>query len=308
MSQPVLYIFSGLPASVKTTLSPLLAVRLGNTHLRIDTIEQGLRDLAQFEPEGKGYRLAYRIARDNLNLGQSLIADSCNPIALTRREWEQVAIEAGAASVNIEVICSDAKIHSERAETRDVDIPDIVLPDWLATQERHYEAWSVPRIVIDTADQNVEASFEMLLAGLKNRSAGNSKQTDRDCTRSQTSNTLRFALFASMPQVLVMHGDWRDDFLSMAPFDLLFADGGGIGSSGETRWQQVADLVRPGGMLVIDVLTQESLWPDEWRGQSDPKRELAFNSGWFISCEVRTTDETSAFLMVRRAGRPDVQL
>ncbi len=84
-----LFIFPGLPGTGKTTLSKRLAQRINAVHLRIDTLEQGLRDLCGVKVEGGGYRLAYRIAADNLRLGIDVIADSCNPSELTRREWEQ---------------------------------------------------------------------------------------------------------------------------------------------------------------------------------------------------------------------------
>lgn len=68
LSYPILYIFSGLPASGKSTLAKLLAAKVGATYVRIDTVEQGLRDLCNFKVEGEGYRLSYRIIRDNLDL------------------------------------------------------------------------------------------------------------------------------------------------------------------------------------------------------------------------------------------------
>lgn len=79
MKTPTLYIFSGLPATGKSTLAELLARRLGAAYVRIDTIEQALRDLCSVDVQGEGYRLAYRVAADNLRLGISVVADSCNP-------------------------------------------------------------------------------------------------------------------------------------------------------------------------------------------------------------------------------------
>ncbi len=46
-------------------------------------------------------------------LGLDVVADSCNPIQLTREEWKQTAREAGAHHRNIEVICSDLEEHQQ---------------------------------------------------------------------------------------------------------------------------------------------------------------------------------------------------
>jgi hypothetical protein len=72
--------FCGLPGSGKSTLARAVARRYNAVYLRIDTVEQALRDLCSVDVQGEGYRLAYRIASDNLRLGHSVVADSCNPI------------------------------------------------------------------------------------------------------------------------------------------------------------------------------------------------------------------------------------
>lgn len=169
VNAPTLYIFSGLPGSGKTTLSRRLATELTATHLRIDTIEQALRDLCDVEVEGEGYRLAYRVAADNLKLGLSVVADSCNPIELTRREWESVAEAQGAKFINIEVICSDEQEHRRRVEFRDSSIPNLILPTWEEVETREYHPWATPRIMIDTASVSSETSYRQLQSALKNR-------------------------------------------------------------------------------------------------------------------------------------------
>jgi predicted kinase len=74
--QPILYIFSGLPGTGKTTMSQGLSQRINVLHLRIDTIEQALKDLCRIVATGEGYQLAYRLAAENLFLGNHVIADS----------------------------------------------------------------------------------------------------------------------------------------------------------------------------------------------------------------------------------------
>ena len=161
-----LYVFSGLPGTGKTALSQQLASRVKAVYLRIDTVEQTLRDLCGIVVEGEGYRLAYRVAADNLRLGVSVVADSCNPVELTRVEWEMVAGDTQARCVNIEVICSDALEHQRRVETRKSNVPGLVLPTWEAVLRREYHAWTRDRIVIDTAHKTENECFEELLNSL----------------------------------------------------------------------------------------------------------------------------------------------
>ena len=165
-SPTMLFIFSGLPGSGKSTLAQVLAKQLDAVYLRIDTIEQGLRDICAIEVQGEGYRLAYRIASDNLRLGRSVVADSCNPIELTRREWEEVARVAAADFANIEVICSDGAEHRRRVETRASEVPGLRLPTWSEVANREYHDWTIDRIVIDTAGRSEAESVRELLSEL----------------------------------------------------------------------------------------------------------------------------------------------
>jgi predicted kinase len=163
MKNPTLYIFSGLPGSGKSTLAKELSRTIGAVYIRIDTIEQALRDLCHCTVQGEGYRLAYRLIADNLRLGSSVVADSCNPIALTRREYETIAEKCACAYQNIEIICSDKTEHKHRVETRSGDIPNLNLPTWEEVESRAYDLWTEKHIVIDTARKSIENCLRELL-------------------------------------------------------------------------------------------------------------------------------------------------
>ena len=156
----MLLIFGGLPASGKSTISKSVAERLNATYLRIDTIEQTLRDVGIEEVQGEGYAIAYRIAADNLERGATVVADSVNPIELTRQAWRSVGESAGVRSVEIEVTCSSVEEHKHRVETRRVNIDKLVLPTWEDVLARDYEPWKGATMRIDTAGETPAQSVE----------------------------------------------------------------------------------------------------------------------------------------------------
>ncbi len=149
----MLIVFAGSPGSGKTTIARALALRLRATYLRIDTIEQAVRDagLTKDELGAAGYLVAYAVAEENLGGGRRVVADCVNPVALTRQAWRDVACRAGAGIAEIEVMCSDEAEHRRRVETRTQDIAGLQLPTWAEVLARVYEPWTEPHGVIDTA-------------------------------------------------------------------------------------------------------------------------------------------------------------
>jgi len=162
-TKPTLYIFSGLPGVGKSALAKNVAKLLNAVYIRVDTIEQGLRDLCNFDVQGEGYRLAYKIVQDNLRVGNNVAADQCNPINLTRKEWNDVAIKNGCNYVNIEIICSDKSEHRNRVECRENEIENLTLPTWKEVTERKYDVWDEEHIIIDTANRTVEECIDELM-------------------------------------------------------------------------------------------------------------------------------------------------
>jgi predicted kinase len=163
MSGSKFFIFSGLPGTGKSTLASRLASHLPAVYLRVDTIEQGLRELCNYKVEGEGYRLSYRLAKENLLLGNKVVADSVNPWTLSRNEWNSVATRIKVPFVDIEITCSDQSEHRKRVETREQTVPGLKMPTWKDVVDREYHAWDRSRIQIDTAGKSVEQSFIELL-------------------------------------------------------------------------------------------------------------------------------------------------
>jgi predicted kinase len=164
----LLIVFSGLPGVGKSTIAAMLARRLRATYLRIDTIEQALLACATL-PDGvvaEGYAVAYCLAEDNLRTGGTVIADSVNPLPVTRDAWVAVAARAAAQVLEVEIVCSDVEEHRRRGETRSSDVAGLRLPTWQEVQARDYQAWDRPRLVVDTAGQSAEAALAEVLAGL----------------------------------------------------------------------------------------------------------------------------------------------
>lgn len=153
----MLVIVGGRPATGKTTICRSLARRIDAVHLRIDTVEQAIVGSGAAEhPIGAvGYEVGYALAADHLRQGLTVVADSVNPLPVTRDAWLAVGAAAGTAVVEIEIVCSDAGEHRRRASVRTSDIPGLPLPGWEAITARDYRPWGGDHVVCDTAGRTV---------------------------------------------------------------------------------------------------------------------------------------------------------
>ena len=167
----ILIIFGGLPGTGKTTIARELARRIGAVHLRIDSIEQAIMGSAPSSRslDDTGYRVAYAVAGDNLIVGRTVIADSVNPLPITRDAWIEVAVRARVRAVEIEVTCSGADEHRRRVDMRKTDTPGHRLPTWQEVVSRDYHPWDRKHVVIDTAHNSVEQNVKMIRATLSSQ-------------------------------------------------------------------------------------------------------------------------------------------
>jgi predicted O-methyltransferase YrrM len=111
-------------------------------------------------------------------------------------------------------------------------------------------------------------------------------------------------LFASVPNMRVLHGDWHDVLPPEAPFDVLFFDGGGWKRSPSQQMSAESDraleLVATGGVVAMDNLTPEHLWPLDGPSWPDALREHWLGNNRLVATEVLTTPDSSAILAVMR--------
>jgi predicted kinase len=165
---PALIVFGGLPGTGKTTVSRELAMRLAATYLRIDAIEQSLRN-AGLAIGATGYAVANALAAENLRLGRLVVADCVNPVQASRAGWRQTALQNLAHIVEIELVCSDWAVHRHRAEGRSPDVSGLELPGWEEIVNRHYEPWDREHLVLDTADGSRDDLVEQAEAYIRGK-------------------------------------------------------------------------------------------------------------------------------------------
>jgi predicted kinase len=157
----MLIVFGGLPGTGKTTISRTLARRLRAVHLRIDVIEQAIRNASVLSGGVgiAGYATANALAEANLAGGLSVVADCVNPVRESRLAWRAIAAAAHVPIVEVEVVCSDAAEHRRRVEQRTADVPGLVPPDWSSVSRHAYEPWTEPHFVLDTASLSPSAAI-----------------------------------------------------------------------------------------------------------------------------------------------------
>lgn len=167
----MLIIFGGPPGVGKTAVASKLAAEIGAVYLRIDSIEQALRDSGSVNQplNDAGYRVAYALAEENLRLGRTVVADSVNPLSLTRDAWLEVAKKVGVAAIEVEVKCSDVNEHQRRVEQRATHISGLRPPTWEEVVSREYHPWTREHVVLDTAASSLEQNVSTLRTILRKR-------------------------------------------------------------------------------------------------------------------------------------------
>jgi predicted kinase len=158
-----LVVFCGLPGVGKTTLSRGVADRLGATLLRIDTIEAAIvTTLAPFQDSPVGYVVAGWVAADQLRSGRLVVADAVNGVQEVRDAWGQVASGCGVPLRFVEVVCTDEPEHRRRVESRAREMPGHEIPTWQQVQQRRWDPFTEPRLLVDNVGDPTARIDEVL--------------------------------------------------------------------------------------------------------------------------------------------------
>lgn len=164
----MLIAIGGLPANGKTTIARALATQSHAVYVRIDTIETAIgRAEGRFQQGNgwelpPGYAVGYDVAADQLSIGLDVVAESVNPLRVSRDAWREAGRRVGARVVEVEVVCSDLEEHRRRAEGREIDIAGLTKPTWEQITSREYEPWERDRLVVDSAVLGAEESAQLV--------------------------------------------------------------------------------------------------------------------------------------------------
>lgn len=103
-------------------------------------------------------------------------------------------------------------------------------------------------------------------------------------------------IFTDDPLVEVLAADWST-LTDKGPFSLLFLDSG---EPKDVGVDAIADLVEPGGIVVLDDFAPCEMWPPITGGRVDTLREEWLTDERFTTVEVMIAPDASALIATRR--------
>jgi predicted kinase len=149
---PTLFVLAGLPGVGKSTLARALAREHGAMWLRVDTVEAALLTSGigrSFATGLAAYVAAERVARDQLEIGRSVVLDAVNGVPEARQMWRALARATRARRIVIELRLADRAEHRRRVEARAPPTPPLPKPTWAQVVAREYLPWEEPIVAVD---------------------------------------------------------------------------------------------------------------------------------------------------------------
>ncbi|MEM1076976.1 MAG: AAA family ATPase [Pseudomonadota bacterium] len=143
---------SGVPGVGKSTIARAFAGETGALWLRVDHVEQAMREshIQTDDLADGGYAALQAVAAAALEHGFDVLAHSLNPIQLTQVAWRAATAEKNGRHLDVELSFSDKAAHRQRVEIRASDVPGRALSDWPAVLDRRYEPFTSADLQLDT--------------------------------------------------------------------------------------------------------------------------------------------------------------
>lgn len=156
----MLVVISGLPGVGKTTVSDLVADRLGAVRLSIDPVEDAM--LASGCEPGMttgiaAYEAVGAMAELNVRAGRIVVVDAVNDSEPARETWRRAAVAAGARICWIVLAVRDEAAHASRLRGRDRGFLRVGEPTWAEVVSRPMAPWEDTHLAIDTAAKGADA-------------------------------------------------------------------------------------------------------------------------------------------------------
>ncbi len=153
----MLIVVSGLPGCGKSTIADAVGRVLGVPVFSVDPIEAAIWRSgvpASHETGVAAYAVAAALAEHQMRLGMKAVVDAVSAIEIARDMWREAARRAGAGLRIIEVVCSDARVHKQRLESRRRNIEGFYEPTWgqVLARRTEWQPWLEQRLVLDSTE------------------------------------------------------------------------------------------------------------------------------------------------------------
>ena len=152
---PCLILLSGLPGSGKSVLAENISRALSIPIFSVDPIEAAMwrAGIEKTRTGPAADEVAQALADEHLRLRLAVVVDAVNPFETRRAAWRNLAAKYRVSLKIIECVCSDETIHRQRIEGRVRSVAGTHELSWsrLLQRRAEYDAWTDPRLVLDTS-------------------------------------------------------------------------------------------------------------------------------------------------------------
>ena len=167
LSQPLVAVFSGPPATGKSTLADAIGRELPAPVFAWDwlvaaltpfePVQRALKAMSRDAYHDVGYSLMTQLVEKQLRSGQSALLD-CVARERARSRWAQTAAAHDATMRVIECVCSDVDVHRSRVDGRVRAIPGWDELDWEHVEHVRsiYEPLECEKLVVDAVEPIAE--------------------------------------------------------------------------------------------------------------------------------------------------------